>query len=61
MNNEGWAILCIFGFWGWVFFTINFILRAFSRQGDFDFRKSKLYAIGIAIGYAMWIVSMLNA
>ena len=61
MINEGWAVLCLVGFWGWVAATVGMTLASFPVQGEFARRPACLWGSAVLTFFALWIVSMLQA
>ncbi|MCX7770111.1 MAG: hypothetical protein N2202_03400 [Proteobacteria bacterium] len=61
MINEGFALLTVLSFLGWVFATIYFIFKAFNERGEFFAKKAIKIGIIIIIFYSLWIIGMLNA
>jgi hypothetical protein len=60
MINEGWAIVCMIGFWGWVLSVIGFILKAFPGRG-FHGRNAAVWGGAILSFFCIWFLGMLNA
>lgn len=61
MLNEGWALFCVMGFWGWVLVTVGFILKAFPARGKFCSKAAALWGGGVVLFYFVWVVGMINA
>jgi hypothetical protein len=60
MMHEGWAIVCVVGFWGWVFATIGFILKAFPSASSFSGKIAAMWGGVVIICYLLWFMGMLN-
>ncbi len=58
--NEGWAVVCVIGVWGWILSGIGFILRAFPTKDSFDRRSAALWGGVFIFFYALWIAGMIN-
>lgn len=61
MINEGWALLCLIGLWGWILATVVFIFKAFSGNGVFQGRSALPYGGAIVVFYVVWLMGMFNA
>lgn len=61
MISEGWAVLCLVGFWGWIASTVGFTLTSFPVQGVFARRPACIWGSAGLSFFALWIVSMLHA
>ena len=61
MIDEQWAFVALAGFWGWVFSSIGFILKAFPGRKLFIPLQGILWGGGIVIFFAIWLAGMLNA
>ena len=61
MISEGWALICMAGFYGWILSTLGFILKAFPVKGTFRGRPAALWGGAIIIFYTMWLTGMYNA
>ena len=61
MINEGWAVFCIVGFWGWVASIVGLTLTSFPLQGEIACRPARLWGGGALTFFALWIVAMLHA
>jgi hypothetical protein len=61
MINEGWAVFCLVGFWGWVASTVGLALTSFPVRGEFALRSALLWGSAVLTFFALWVVSMLHA
>ena len=61
MIDEGWAIFCLLGFWGWVASTVGLTLTSFPMRGEFARRPARLWGSAVLAFFTLWIVSMLHA
>ncbi|RNC68719.1 MAG: hypothetical protein ED859_09355 [Desulfuromonadales bacterium] len=61
MLHDGWAVVCQVGLWGWIVFTVVFIVRSFPRRGSF--RRDLAFRWGGAVisFFILWIAGMLLA
>lgn len=60
MMHEGWAIICVVGFWGWVLAAIGFILKAFPAR-VFSGKAAVIWGGVCIFFYIAWFVGMLHA
>ncbi len=58
--NEGWAVVCVIGVWGWILAGVGFILSAFPRRDSFNGRSAAVWGGSFLFFYAMWIAGMIN-
>ncbi len=61
MINQGWAIVCELGFFGWVGCTIGFIFRAFGDDDTFHGRRALFWGVLVVLFYALWVLGMMKA
>jgi len=61
MLNEGWALICQIGLWGWIIAAAGLILHAFPGRDTFNCRAALRWGSCLVVLYAVWIVGMLNA
>ncbi len=59
--HEGWAIVCVIGFWGWVLATIGFILKAFPSARSFSGKVAAIWGGAVIVLYVVWFMGMLHA
>jgi len=55
------SALASFGFIGWVISAAGFFLNAFNEEGVFRPQLGQKWAAGLVLGYALWIVGLMNA
>lgn len=60
MLNEGWAIACEVGLWGWILAAVGLILHAFPSRAPFQGRSAACWGGSLLLLYALWVVGMLN-
>jgi hypothetical protein len=61
MINEKWAILSIFGVWGWILSAVGFIIRAFPSKDRFTSKSALFWGCWFIFFYAIWIIGMIKA
>jgi hypothetical protein len=61
VGTEGWGVMVVVCFWGWVGAVAGLILTTFPLQGSFRTRTATIWGVGVIVFYALWIVSMLTA
>ena len=61
MLNDGWAIVCQIGLWGWIVSTFAFIVTAFPARGRFELKAARWWGGALALFFALWIVGMAQA
>ena len=59
MIHEGWAFVCVLGFWGWILATVGFILKAFPSR-MFTGKAAAIWGGASLSFYFLWFVGMLN-
>ncbi|MFM7204711.1 MAG: hypothetical protein ACKO6N_28390 [Myxococcota bacterium] len=55
------SAMASFGFIGWVIAAAGFFLRAFNEEGVFQPRSAWRWTVALVLGYALWIVGLMNA
>ncbi len=58
--NEGWAVVCVIGVWGWVLTGVGFILKSFTAKDKFSGSAAALWGGGFLLFYALWVAGMIN-
>lgn len=61
MINQGWAIACEIGFFGWVSCTLGFIFRSFGEDDSFYAKRGLFWGGFVVFFYALWVLGMLRA
>ena len=61
MINQGWAIACEVGFFGWVGCTIGFIFRSFGEDDSFCGKRGLFWGGLVVVFYALWVLGMARA
>ncbi len=59
--NEGWAVICVIGVWGWIISGIGFLLKAFPAKDSFDGKTAALWGGCFILFYALWVVGMISS
>lgn len=61
MLNDGWAVVCQVGLWGWIASTIILIVKAFPMRGVMDGKAAGRWGgVGVAF-FVIWILGMVLA
>lgn len=61
MLNDGWAVLCQAGLWGWVASTTVLIVQAFPKRGAIDKKAAARWGLPVVSFFSLWIVGMVMA
>lgn len=61
MLNDGWAIVCQLGLWGWIVSTVAFIATAFPARGRFELKPAVCWGGALALFFTIWIIGMAQA
>jgi hypothetical protein len=56
-----WGVVAALGFAGWVGATAGLIFRGFRADGKLLVPQAAPWALGIVVGYAVWIIGMMRA
>ncbi len=61
MINEGWALACEIGFWGWILSVVGLIIHSFTRKNHINKRSALIWGSGTVVCYASWVFGMIKA
>jgi hypothetical protein len=61
MMHDGWAIITVFSFWGWIGAVVGLILQSFSTQKQFVAKPALFWGGATLFLFSLWIMAMLHA
>ncbi len=61
MMHEGWAVVCVVGFWGWILATVGLVLKTFPSASSFSLKNAARWGGAVIAFYFLWFIGMLNA
>ena len=56
-----WSLAALTGFFGWIFFAVLFIFKAFGKRREFYRRSALIYGFFFVAAYALWMISLSKA
>lgn len=56
--HQGWAMLAVLGFFGWVACAIGFIVKAFGPTDEFHRRPALAWGACFLAAYALWLIAL---
>ena len=61
MINDGLAVICIIGVWGWILSGVGFILRVFPVRHAFEKRAAAIWGGCFLVFYTLWVAGMIRS
>ena len=53
-----WAMVAVFGFFGWIACTVFFIIYAIKKSGEIQTRPALIWGGGFVLFYSLWIAGL---